>query len=280
MNDSGNHAAPPRSVVSERSAAEPSLDAAGLRAASDEELVRRFLGGQRGAFEVLVKRHQDRVFGLCVRLLGIASLAEEAAQDIFVRVYRSLDSFRGDSRFSTWLYRVTLNHCRNVHAYRARRMEQRHDSLDAETEDEEGNRLAGAEEREAVSRYGAEQEAEERREEIQRYSARLTEFGIRFTDLVVDSPRHADARVRAIECARVLAGDPLLAEHLRSKRELPLKALENRVGVSRKTLERQRRYIIAVAVILLEEVTHLRHYISLGSTGTDMAGRPVQVTGP
>jgi RNA polymerase sigma-70 factor (ECF subfamily) len=138
----------------ERSSTGPGVDAAGLRAASDEELVRRFLAGQRVAFEALVKRHQDRVFGLCVRLLGSSSLAEEAAQDVFVRVYRSLDAFRGDSRFSTWLYRVTLNHCRNVHAYRARRMEQRHDSLDAEVEDEDG---AGRKRELADPGHGAEE---------------------------------------------------------------------------------------------------------------------------
>jgi RNA polymerase sigma-70 factor (ECF subfamily) len=104
----------------------------------DEELVRRFLAGERSAFEALVRRHQDRVFGLCVRLLGSRTWAEEAAQDVLIRVYRSLHQFRGDSRFSTWLYRVTLNHCRNVQAYRARRHEKRHDSIDAEVDEEEG----------------------------------------------------------------------------------------------------------------------------------------------
>ncbi len=109
-----------------------------LHDADDGELVRRFLEGDGQAFEALVVRHRNRVFGLCVRLLGSRTYAEEAAQEVFVKVYRNLARFRGDSKFTTWLYRVTLNHCRNVQAYRARRHEKRHDSLDARTEDEDG----------------------------------------------------------------------------------------------------------------------------------------------
>jgi RNA polymerase sigma-70 factor (ECF subfamily) len=105
----------------------------------DAELIEAFLAGDRGAFERLAARHQNRVYGMCCRLLGSPALAEEAAQEILVKVFKNLHRFRGESRFSTWLYRVTLNHCRNVQAYRARRHEKRHDSLDADREDDEGN---------------------------------------------------------------------------------------------------------------------------------------------
>jgi len=105
----------------------------------DNELVRRFVEGDRQAFEELVVRHQNRVYGFCLRLLGSPSLAEEAAQEVLVKVFKYLPRFRGESKFTTWLYRVTLNHCRNVQAYRARRHEKRHDSLDAETTDDEGS---------------------------------------------------------------------------------------------------------------------------------------------
>jgi RNA polymerase sigma-70 factor, ECF subfamily len=108
-------------------------------AATDAELVQAFLSGDRGAFERLAARHQNKVFGMCYRLLGSRPLAEEAAQDVLVKVFKNLHRFRGESRFSTWLYRITLNHCRNVQAYRARRHEKRHDSLDADREDDEGN---------------------------------------------------------------------------------------------------------------------------------------------
>ena len=112
---------------------------AALQELPDADLVGLFLEGDRQAFDALVVRHQNRVFGFCVRLLGSRSLAEEAAQDVLVKVFKNLHRFRGESKFTTWLYRVTLNHCRNVQAYRARRHEKRHDSLDATREDEEGS---------------------------------------------------------------------------------------------------------------------------------------------
>jgi RNA polymerase sigma-70 factor (ECF subfamily) len=57
---------------------------------------------------------------------------------VFVAVYRNLDRFRGDARFSTWLYRVVINHCKNKQAYRARRHAMAHDSIDQTKETEDG----------------------------------------------------------------------------------------------------------------------------------------------
>jgi len=131
-----------------------------------------------------------------------------------------------------------------------------------ETEDSEGNPLQAAEYQAAVAQYAMDQESADRRQEIQRYSLRLAEFGIRFQDLVAASPKHRDARERALEAARVVAEDPDLARHLQTTGALPMKQLERRVGVSRKTLERQRKYIIAVALILMEDFRHLRSYIT------------------
>ena len=76
---------------------------------SDEELVARARSGDRPAFAHLVERHRVSVFNMTLRIVGNREDAEEAAQDVFVRAYRSLDRFRGDSRFSTWLYRIAVN---------------------------------------------------------------------------------------------------------------------------------------------------------------------------
>jgi len=131
------------------------------------------------------------------------------------------------------------------------------------TEDDAGNPLQGLEMQEAIAAHQRQVEAEERRQEIARYARRLAEFGIRFSDLVEVSPKHVDARDRAIAIARLVAEDPVLAGHLLSRRELPLKLLERRVDVSRKTLERQRKYIIAVALLLLEDFVYLRGYVAV-----------------
>jgi len=112
----------------------------GTESESDPELVARFLAGDRDAFEQIVVRHQDKVYGLCFRLVGSQQHAEEAAQEVFVKVFKNLDRFRGDSQLSTWLYRVTVNHCRNVHARRRRRREWDHVSVDAASVKEDGTR--------------------------------------------------------------------------------------------------------------------------------------------
>ncbi|HEY0929238.1 MAG TPA: RNA polymerase sigma factor [Gemmatimonas sp.] len=65
--------------------------------------------GDRQAFERVYRAHADRVFGLCVRMLGDRVLAEEVTQDVFVRVWQKLPGFRAEAAFSTWLHRVAVN---------------------------------------------------------------------------------------------------------------------------------------------------------------------------
>ena len=62
-------------------------------------------------FGELVQRYQDPVFGMALRFVGSRGDAEDVAQEVFLRVYRGLDGFKGDAKFSTWLYRVTFNLC-------------------------------------------------------------------------------------------------------------------------------------------------------------------------
>ena len=89
--------------------------------AADEELARRARAGDTPAFEALVHRYQDRVYRLSRRLTGNTADAEEAVQDTFLRVFRRLGSFRAESRFSTWLYRVAANSALMVARARRRR---------------------------------------------------------------------------------------------------------------------------------------------------------------
>lgn len=83
--------------------------------------LRRLQRGDGRAFRELVRRHQDRVFGLSLRMLGDAHEAEDVAQEVFVAVHRHLPRFRGDCRLSTWIFRVTRNHCLNRLKYLERR---------------------------------------------------------------------------------------------------------------------------------------------------------------
>jgi RNA polymerase sigma-70 factor (ECF subfamily) len=79
----------------------------------DDELVRACLEGDGQAFDRLVIRHQRQVYLLCYRFLGNHEDASELAQDVFVRAYRALGTFKGQAAFTTWLYRITVNQCLN-----------------------------------------------------------------------------------------------------------------------------------------------------------------------
>lgn len=81
---------------------------------SDEQgEIKRSMQGDHEAFESLVRRHQRMIYALAYRMSGSAADAEDLTQDTFVRAHQQLDSFRADSKFSSWLYRIAMNHCLN-----------------------------------------------------------------------------------------------------------------------------------------------------------------------
>nr|WP_299342085.1 RNA polymerase sigma factor [Allomuricauda sp.] len=73
---------------------------------TDQYLIARTLNGDLQAFASLVEKYQEYVFTIVVRMLKVNEEAEEVAQDTFIKVYESLSGFKGDSKFSTWLYRI------------------------------------------------------------------------------------------------------------------------------------------------------------------------------
>lgn len=86
---------------------------ADLSALDDSALVRAFLDGERAAFDAIVARHQRHVYQLCYRFVRNHEDAADLAQDVFVRAFKGLRNFKGDSQLSTWLYRVGVNVCLN-----------------------------------------------------------------------------------------------------------------------------------------------------------------------
>ena len=71
----------------------------------------RIKGGDKGAFTWVVDQYKDLVYTICLRMLTNEADAEEAAQEIFIKCFRSIGLFREESKFSTWLYRISYNHC-------------------------------------------------------------------------------------------------------------------------------------------------------------------------
>jgi RNA polymerase sigma-70 factor (ECF subfamily) len=87
---------------------------------SDLSLVQRAQRGESGAFDALVRRYQHKVVKLVMRYVRNPTEAEDIAQDAFIKAYRALSRFRGDSAFYTWLYRIAINTAKNSLAARAR----------------------------------------------------------------------------------------------------------------------------------------------------------------
>jgi RNA polymerase sigma-70 factor (ECF subfamily) len=78
---------------------------------SDSQIIERTLGGEPEAFNVLVHRWERQIYGLTLRMLGRDEEAKDATQETFLSAYRNLSKFRGEAKFSSWIYRIALNIC-------------------------------------------------------------------------------------------------------------------------------------------------------------------------
>jgi RNA polymerase sigma-70 factor (ECF subfamily) len=92
--------------------------------ATDYELAQSASSGDISAFELLYERHNRRVYSLCLRMTQNASEAEDLAQEVFIQLFRKIGSFRGESAFTTWLHRLTVNQVLMHFRKRGVRMEQ------------------------------------------------------------------------------------------------------------------------------------------------------------
>ena len=84
-----------------------------IEEAGDDILVTRFQTGDESAFRQLMERHSERVRNLIYSIFSSVELVDDLTQDVFIKAYRALGQFRFDAAFSTWLYRITDNHCRD-----------------------------------------------------------------------------------------------------------------------------------------------------------------------
>lgn len=120
------------------------------------------------------------------------------------------------------------------------------------------------EERVALETHFAEVTDAERREEIERYRQELIVVGIDFQQLLRHAPRHRDTRAAAVGVARLVASTPEFSSFLRDRGTLPLARIDGEVALSRKTLERHRKYIVAVALALMGDYPYLQTYLRSG----------------
>ncbi len=124
-------------------------------------LVARLKLRDEAAFSQFVLLFQQKVFALLTRMLNNREEARDVTQDVFLTVFKSIDSFRGDSKLSTWLYRVAVNHCKNRMKYLDRRSVKKHDELDETREGaaSDGGVIGGRPARPDEAAQGSELEA-------------------------------------------------------------------------------------------------------------------------
>ena len=93
-------------------------------------LLKRLRARDERAFRELIAAHRDRVYNITYRMLGNRAEAEDVAQEVFITVFKTIDTFREEAKFSTWLYRVAVNHSKNRIKYLSRRQDRNKDELD------------------------------------------------------------------------------------------------------------------------------------------------------
>jgi RNA polymerase sigma-70 factor (ECF subfamily) len=81
--------------------------------ASSEDLMARIAKGDEDAFEILVNRHQTSILNLVYRFIGDRTQAKDLAQEVFIRVWKSVNTYKPEAKFTTWLYRIAINLCLN-----------------------------------------------------------------------------------------------------------------------------------------------------------------------
>jgi RNA polymerase sigma-70 factor, ECF subfamily len=99
----------------------------------ERALLKRLRDRDERAFRELVTAHRDRVFNITYRMLGNRHEAEDVAQEVFIAVFKQIDNFREESKFSTWLYRVAVNHCKNRLKYLKRRFDKDREEINDDT---------------------------------------------------------------------------------------------------------------------------------------------------
>ncbi|MBS4022047.1 MAG: RNA polymerase sigma-I factor [Dethiobacter sp.] len=130
------------------------------------------------------------------------------------------------------------------------------------TEEQDGvSTLSALEHQAAEKAFSDWHSARDRREEIIYYTGVLGAYGITLQELVKISPKQVTARKRAQEAARAVADNIKWRNHFLKYKELPLKELDGMLTFSRKTLERHRKYIVAMALVFIEDLPHIREYL-------------------
>ncbi|MGE5589092.1 MAG: RNA polymerase sigma factor SigI [Bacillota bacterium] len=228
------------------------------------QLINRAKNGDARARNLVIDKFQPFVLGIASRVSGrfVQAGRDDEVSIGLLAFNEAIDSYDPAKGVSFLGFAEVVIRRRLIDYFRKEGQRREVPLTGFEDEDEEGQTYNAVVGRQAQDEFAARSEAEDRRDEILRYQAKLRQFGISLQELVDVTPKHDDARTRAMQAARIVAATPEYRSHLVKKGELPLKSLESQVQVSRKTLERQRKYIIAIALALMDDFVYLREYIA------------------
>jgi RNA polymerase sigma factor len=227
------------------------------------ELLERARAGDRQAREDLIGRYRPFILKSASR--ASRRYLQEGVDDEYAIALQAfneaIDHYAADHGTAFLTFSGTVIHRRLIDYFRQQGRHREIPMSELEREDEEGEPYSPLDDAAAEQAFLEEREEEARRDEIAAFSQVLQEYGLSFPDLVRASPRHQDARQTAQNVARRLVSDSELMARLKRDRKLPLKELSEMAQVSRKTLERQRTYIVALALLLSHDFPILREYV-------------------
>jgi RNA polymerase sigma factor len=222
-----------------------------------EELLYRARDGDRAAREELVERHRHFILSVaaacCKKRI---TWSDDAASIALIAFNEAVDTYKDDRGvpFPAFARLVIRSRVADFYRKEARATAESLEQVAA---------IGGLAAAVATGRFAEEEVIRERREEIERYRKLLGEFGLSFKDLVAAAPKHRDARTNFLRVGRALAENQELFKQLIEKKRVPLTELSLVTGVPRKTLERGRRYVLAVSLIFgyPEEFTYLYSHL-------------------
>lgn len=225
-----------------------------------EALVKRAQQGDEEATEQLLTSYvpfiKKTTAQVCKRFIDDNQDEFSVALSAFheaIRQYRP----GNDASFLTFAHMVirrrVIDHIRKE----SKRLEVSHD-FSASQSDEHCGQLG---DKASATDYTIQRQNEMRRGEILQFEEMLAAYGLSFQLLVKVSPSHEDARRNAMQIAQLVAETTEYKEYLLEKKKLPIKEIEELVEVSRKTIERNRKYIIAMALLIMSDLHYLKDYL-------------------
>lgn len=227
-----------------------------------DDMLARVKQGDTDARDQLIETYMPFVLRVASQKVGryLNPHTDEEVNVALMAFNEAIDAYNED-RGSFFAFSQTVIQRRLVDYFRKHREEPREVLFSDLQGDNDLSSNAGPLEHKAVSVWTVSQEDEARRQEIDEYQAALHKLGIKWSDLVRSAPKHRDSRRRAIELGCAVVAHPERQQPLLERGVLPVQALVKEFGVSRRLIERHRRYIIAVAILMSLDLPYLQEYV-------------------